>query len=152
MTLLGANARSLRSAQTLSRRLAVFALALAVLVASAAGGVRFQWCTMAARAQLHCCCPPPAGPVAAQRRATTAAVSAASCCEGRSVESLPPATARADSPDRVAAAPLVAILPIVLWLAHAHPGHDEPPAIARANLPRAGPEPPLYDLHRRYLI
>jgi hypothetical protein len=134
------------------------ALALVPLLALASvlGGAPYVYCRALARTQLHCCCHPNAA--AAERshpprtddtRGGPAVDSP--CCVGHRVASLPSGNAPTlDAPVAVLSAPLVAVIPIALLYGGA------PDALAArawwsGSAPRAGPAPPLFALHQRYL-
>lgn len=133
------------------RLLAVSLLMGVMVVSTALAGLPFVWCTGMARARLSCCCrgSHPTADTGSEHREPAVPACEAYCCEGRRVASLP----RTDHVHRditILPAPLVAVLPVVLYLPVVAAPTDRYTR-AHGRLARAGPEPPLFELNRTYL-
>jgi hypothetical protein len=125
-------------------------LACLLLLASVLGGLPYVWCVPMARAQLSCCCQ--------GHRVVTAEHAPgegdhpafeAACCEGRRLGRMPTSPAALYHDVWIAPAVLVAVLPLELLFPLDGAPLDRH-AFVRAQRPRAGPEPPLFVLHRVY--
>lgn len=134
--------RARTTVHPLAARLIALALAVVTLVPAALGGARFVYCAPMQRAMLHACCPSERGHAPARHD-----VLDAPCCETRALSSLPTGDPpRAMVPDvppspRVLLWTIAAMFPPeVAW-----PTAQRPSRERRA---RAGPEAPLYVLHR----
>jgi hypothetical protein len=131
-------------------------LAGLMVLASTFGGMPYLWCVPMARARLACCCPARSPAVHAESAAhaqapsARAAVVARSCCEGRRVAALPATNVALHADVSVPPPGLVALLPLALLLAVDGAPTDQH-LRAYGRQARAGPEPPLFELHRRYL-
>lgn len=141
--------RSARSrCRRLGRTLLHGVVALAVLVPAVIGGLPYVWCGPMAEAQLTCCCPSE-GAHGENVRPTSIT---RECCVGRRVSGLDLASVRTQMAPAIDP-PLVAIVPaideLLAGLEAAAVANPARPAEDRA---RAGPSPPLFELHRAYLI
>lgn len=127
-------------------------LAAALVFFAALGGTAYFFCAPMERSQLSCCCPRGAShEVSSAPSDGQVAVVASSCCEGRRVSSLPPTTGALHADVRVPPPMLVAMVPLLLWLGESVE-LDRGVSVPPGNLPRAGPEPPVYARCCAYLI
>lgn len=128
-----------RGAVGVARAVVALALALAVLVPAAFGGLGFVWCAPMGRAMARSCCP-------ATRHAHAPPAVEQPCCEGHRVASLPAFRSDLAHDPWVAPPPLVALLALAWLFAVASPLRDTLRG-ARVRRARDGPSPPLYLLH-----
>ena len=141
-----------RRLRALSRPLAIALLALCLAVASGFGGISYTLCLGTGRVHLTSCCPAATGGhVARAARQSEAIRPLRVCCEGHRVDSLPRTQNALSNQLVVMPAALVATLSLEEMFDRGSPPADS--RTRRAWHPvRAGPESPLYALHRVYLI
>ena len=118
-------------------------LALALMLASAASGLRYLWCAPMARAQLTSCCDQHDDRPAAERETP---LLAPVCCTAERMATLAQANVD-DPPIALAHAPAAAATAVLPPVA---------PTPVRTNTPldlaaRAGPAPPRFAIHCSYL-
>lgn len=128
--------------------MAFVGLLIAIVLPTLLGGLPFVWCVPLARVQLTCCCH--AAHAEVRRESAHAPAVDAACCEGRRVDAMPTSLAAMDLD--------VAVPPSVWVVAQGLPALPcergapiEPWEHLHPHPPRAGPGPPLFALHCRYL-